>query len=208
MPAPIIHHHQGDLPAGLTFPRGVAIDTETMGLNPHRDRLCVVQLSGGDHEAHIVQLNQDPHYDCPHLKALLRDDAMLKIFHYGRFDVAVLYHYLGVMVQNIFCTKIASKLTRTYTSRHGLRFLCSDLLSIELSKQAQSSDWGAPQLTKEQLAYAAGDVLYLHKLMNKLEPMLQREGRRELAQRCFDFLPTVAQLDLMGYDELNLFHHL
>lgn len=208
MPKPTIHHHLGDLPSDVIFPNGVAIDTEAMGLNPHRDRLCVVQLSGGDHTAHIIQLNLDTVFDCPNLKALLSNDTIQKIYHYGRFDIAVLYQYLGVMTKNVFCTKIASKLTRTYTSRHGLKSLCSDLLGIELCKQSQTSDWGATTLTKAQLAYAASDVLYLHKLKDIFEVRLARENRTDLAKECFDALPTVAKLDLLGYEDLSLFHHM
>ena len=207
MALPTIHHHKGDLPADVTFPNGVAIDTEAMGLNPHRDRLCVVQLSGGDHTAHVVQVNLDTKFECPNLKRILGDDSLLKIYHYGRFDIAVLYQYLGILTQNVFCTKIASKMTRTFTSKHGLKALCSDLLSIELSKQSQTSDWGSETLTKEQLAYAASDVLYLHKLKEKFEVLLAREGRTELAQSCFDFLPTVAKLDLLGYEGDSIFNH-
>ncbi len=207
MGAPTIHHHIGDLPADVKFPNGVAIDTEAMGLNPHRDRLCVVQLSGGDHTAHIVQVNLDTKFDCPNLKAILADDALTKIYHYGRFDIATIYHHLGVLTKNVFCTKIASKLTRTYTSKHGLKYLCSDLLSIELSKQSQTSDWGAKELSKEQLAYAASDVLYLHKLKAIFEELLAREERTEIAARCFEFLPTVAQLDLLGYGDPDIFDH-
>lgn len=207
MPAPKIHHHIGDLAADITFSNGVAIDTETMGLNPMRDRLCVVQLSGGDHTAHIVQVNLDSDFNCPNLKAVLAHDSLEKIYHYGRFDIATIYHHLGVLTKNIFCTKIASKLTRTYTSKHGLKYLCSDLLNIELSKQSQTSDWGAKTLSKEQLAYAASDVLYLHKLKAIFVELLEREGRTKLAQECFDFLPSVAQLDLLGYTSPDIFDH-
>ncbi|HBN22520.1 MAG TPA: hypothetical protein DD412_04715 [Holosporales bacterium] len=207
MARPEIHHHRGDLPDNVKFSGSVAIDSEAMGLNPHRDRLCVVQLSAGDGTAHVVQLNEDFSYNCPNLKAMLADNSITKIYHYGRFDIAILYHYLGVLTEPVYCTKIASKLVRNFTSRQGLKSLCSDLLGIELSKQSQSSDWGNPNLTKEQLAYAASDVLHLHALKEKLDPMLKREGRFEMAQKCFDFLPTVAQLDLLGYEELQVFTH-
>ena len=207
MTLPTIHHHLGDLPEGITFSNGVAIDTEAMGLNPHRDRLCVVQLSGGDNTAHVVQVNLDDKYDCPNLKKILADESIQKIYHYGRFDIAILYQYLGVLTTNVFCTKIAAKLVRTYTSRHGLKNLCSEMLSIELSKQSQTSDWGSETLTKEQLAYAASDVLYLHQLKEQFDKALIREGRVDLAKRCFGFLPTVAQLDLLGYEDLSLFNH-
>ncbi|NCP61815.1 MAG: ribonuclease D [Alphaproteobacteria bacterium] len=202
-----IHHHKGDLPDTVKFTGSVAIDSEAMGLNPHRDRLCVVQLSAGDGTAHVVQLNENFSYDCPNLKALLADNSITKIYHYGRFDIAILYHYLGVLTQPVYCTKIASKLVRNFTPRQGLKSLCSDLLGIELSKQSQSSDWGDPNLTKEQLAYAASDVLHLHALKEKLDSILKREGRLEMAQKCFDFLPTVARLDLLGYEDLQVFSH-
>lgn len=207
MGAPTIYHHKGDLPNDITFPNGVAIDTEAMGLNPHRDRLCVVQLSGGDHTAHVVQLNEDTRFDCPNLKSVLADDDLEKIYHYGRFDIAVIYQYLGILTRNVFCTKVASKLVRTFISRHGLKALCSDLLSIELSKQSQTSDWGASDLSKEQLAYAASDVLYLHQLKEKLSVLLEREKRWDLAKGCFEALPTVARLDLLGYEDLSIFTH-
>lgn len=207
MARPEIHHHKGDLPDNINFSDSVAIDSEAMGLNPHRDRLCVVQLSAGDGTAHVVQLNEDFSYNCPNLKAMLADNSITKIYHYGRFDIAILYHYLGVLTEPVYCTKIASKLVRNFTPRQGLKSLCSDLLGIELSKQSQSSDWGNPNLTKEQLAYAASDVLHLHALKEKLDSMLKREKRLEMAQKCFDFLPTVAQLDLLGYEELQVFTH-
>lgn len=207
MARPEIHHHKGDLPDNVKFKGSIAIDSEAMGLNPHRDRLCVVQLSAGDGTAHVVQLNENFSYDCPNLKAMLADESLTKIYHYGRFDIAILYHYLGVLTQPVYCTKIASKLVRNFTPRQGLKSLCSDLLGVELSKQSQSSDWGNPTLTKEQLAYAASDVLHLHALKEKLDVMLKREGRMEMAQKCFEFLPTVAQLDLLGYEELQVFAH-
>ncbi len=207
MAVPKIHHHKGDLPDTIKFKESVAIDSEAMGLNPHRDRLCVVQLSAGDGTAHVVQLNENFSYDCPNLKALLADESITKLYHFGRFDIAILYHYLGVLTKPVYCTKIASKLVRNYTSRQGLKSLCSDLLGVELSKQSQSSDWGNPELSRAQLAYAASDVLHLHDLKEKLDVMLKREGRLEIAQECFNFLPTVAQLDLLGYDELQVFTH-
>ena len=201
-----VTYHRGDLPAGLSFGTSVAIDSETMGLNPWRDRLCVVQLSSGDGTAHVVQLPQGE-YDAPHLKALLTDPAVTKIFHFGRFDIAVLKQYLGVVTGPVYCTKIASKLVRTFTDRHGLKDLCKELLNIELSKQQQSSDWGADMLTDEQMKYAASDVLYLHQMKEKLDVMLAREGRTELAQACFEFLPARALLDLAGWPEIDVFAH-
>lgn len=198
--------HKNDLPAGLTFKGSIAIDTETMGLDPRRDRLCLVQLSGGDGNAHLVQLEPGK-YEAPRLKALLTDASVLKIFHFARFDIATLLHHLGVMTAPIYCTKIASRLTRTYTDRHGLKDLCLDILSIELSKQKQSSDWGAAKLGKEQLEYAASDVLHLHKLKAELDGLLAREGRSELAEACFRFLPARARLDLAGWGEVDVFAH-
>jgi len=205
MPPARIHLHRGDLPAPVSFGTSVAVDSETLGLKPHRDRLCVVQLSAGDGTAHLVQLSQSG-YDAPNLKALLTDPAVLKIFHFARFDVAVLQHYLGVEAQPIYCTKIASKLVRTYTDRHGLKDLTSELIGVELSKQQQSSDWAAADLSQQQQAYAASDVLHLHKLKERLDGMLEREGRRHLAQACFDFLPTRACLDLAGFED-DIFAH-
>jgi len=201
-----IRFHKGDLPNSYTPAKFVAIDSETMGLNPHRDKLCVVQLSNGDGTADVVQLNRS-NYDCPNLKKMLADPTITKIFHFARFDVAVISKYLGIDVTPIYCTKIASKLVRTYTDRHGLKNLCSELTQHELSKQQQSSDWGADELSQAQLEYAASDVLYLHELMEKLNVMLAREGRTELAQKCFDFLPTRAQLDLAGWEETDIFAH-
>jgi ribonuclease D len=198
--------HRGDLPAGLEFGPAVAVDTETMGLNPFRDRLCVVQLSAGDGTSHLVQFAIGA-YDAPNLKALLTDPLVTKIFHFARFDLAVLRHYLGVLTGPIYCTKIASKLARTFTDRHGLKDLCKDLLDIELSKQQQSSDWGAATLTDEQLQYAASDVLHLHALKARLDEMLEREGRAALARACFDFLPWRALLDLGGWAEVDVFAH-
>ena len=201
------HLHRGDLPPGLTFGDSVAIDTETMGLAPHRDRLCLVQLSRGDGDCHFVQFPPGEAGDAPHLAALLSDEAVLKIFHFARFDVAVLEHALGVRCGPVYCTKIASRLARTFTDRHGLKDLCRDLLGIEISKQQQSSDWGADRLTQDQLAYAANDVLHLHPLKQKLDQMLAREGRTELAAACFAFLPDRARLDLEGWPEVDIFSH-
>jgi ribonuclease D len=198
--------HKGDLPPGLSFAKGVAIDTETLGLKPHRDRLCLVQLSGGDGTAHLVQLDGKS-YEAPNLKALLEAPATLKIFHYARFDVAVLKRYLGVDVAPLYCTKIASKLVRTYTDRHGLKDLCSELAGVELSKQQQSSDWAAAKLSPEQEHYAASDVLHLHAIKSKLDMMLDRDGRRAEAEACFKFLPVRAGLDLAGFDEMDVFSH-
>ncbi len=201
-----IHLHKGDLPAGVDFGASVAIDTETMGLNPHRDRLCLAQLSGGDGVSHLVQFAPGA-YDAPNLRALLADPKTLKIFHFGRFDIAVLAHYLGTVAAPVYCTKIASKLVRTFTDRHGLKDLCRELLGVELSKQQQSSDWGAPNLTEEQKRYAASDVLHLHALKTKLDEMLVRENRQQLALACFAFLPTRAFLDLAGFENLDIFEH-
>jgi len=206
MTAAKIKLHHGDLPDGLTFPNGVAIDTETLGLKPHRDRLCLVQLSSGDGTAHLVKFDAE-NYDAPRLKALLTDPKILKIFHFARFDIAVLGLYLGVETSPIYCTKIASKLARTYTDRHGLKDLASELLAVELSKQQQSSDWGSAELSDSQKAYAANDVLHLHAIKAKLDPMLSRVGRRELAQAAFEFLPTRARLDLIGFEDDDIFAH-
>jgi ribonuclease D len=201
-----IHLHRGDLPSGLSLGPAVAIDTEAMGLHPHRDRLCLVQLSAGDGVCHLVQF---PHgrYEAPNLKALLTDPAVTKLFHFARFDIALLQAYLGVVTEPVYCTKIASRLTRTFTDRHGLKDLVKDLLGVDLSKQQQSSDWGADELTDEQLRYAASDVLHLHQLRQRLDAMLAREGRTELAQSCFRFLPTRAALDLAGWPEEDIFAH-
>lgn len=201
-----IHLHRGDLPNDVAFPGVVAIDTEAMGLNPHRDRLCLVQLSAGDGVCHLVQFAPGQ-YDAPNLRALLADPAVLKLFHFGRFDIALMQHYLGVLAAPVYCTKIASKLARTFTDRHGLKDLCKDLLGIDLSKQQQSSDWGAEELSDEQLRYAASDVLHLHALRTRLDAMLVREGRAELAAACFQFLPTRALLDLAGWAEQDIFQH-
>jgi ribonuclease D len=198
--------HRGDLPEGLLFGDAVAIDTEAMGLNPHRDRLCLVQLSRGDGDAHLVQFPPGC-YNAPNLKRLLGDPEIVKLFHFARFDIAMLYHYLGVMPQPLYCTKIASRLVRTFTDRHGLRDLCRDLLGVDLKKEQQSSDWGAPSLSEEQLRYAASDVLHLHALRERLDGMLAREGRTALAQSCFEFLPARALLDLAGWPEQDIFAH-
>ena len=198
--------HKNDLPAGLDFKGAVAVDTETLGLLPRRDRLCLVQLSAGDGTAHLVQFDGTD-WSAPRLKALLADASILKLFHFARFDVAVLRHYLGVLPQPIYCTKIASKLARTYTDRHGLKDLCGELLGIDLSKQQQSSDWGAEKLTDQQRSYAASDVLHLHALKAKLAAMLEREGRTEIAETCFRFVGTRASLDLAGFEDMDIFEH-
>ena len=198
--------HRGDLPDLSRYTGAVAIDTETMGLNPHRDRLCVVQLSPGDGSADVVQIPKG-HTDAPNLKALLANPAVTKIFHFARFDVAVLYQTFGVMTGPIYCTKIASRLIRTYTDRHGLKDLVREVLNVDLSKQQQSSDWGSDSLTEPQLAYAASDVLHLHALRERLDAMLVREGRTQLAKACFDFLPTRALLDLQGWEDEDIFAH-
>jgi ribonuclease D len=201
-----IRVHQGDLPADYAPGAAVAIDTETLGLNPHRDRLCVVQLSRGDGGADLVQIARGQ-ARAPHLERLLADPQVTKIFHFARFDVAVLFHAFGVMTQNVYCTKIASKLVRTYTDRHGLKDLVRELAGVDLSKQQQSSDWAAPVLSEAQIAYAASDVLHLHALRERLDVMLAREGRAEIAAACFAFLPTRARLDLMGWPENDIFSH-
>lgn len=209
-PGPVVLHRD-DLPDGLELGPLVAVDTETMGLNPHRDRLCLVQLSSGDGTAHLVQIvPQRPGGappDCPNLRKLLSDPAVTKLMHYARFDVAVLQHSLGIAVTPVICTKIAARLVRTFTDRHGLAALCREMLGVELSKYQQSSDWGAAVLTPEQLAYAASDVLHLHDLWEKLEALLIRENRRDLAQACYDFLPARARLDLLGYEQADIFAH-
>lgn len=199
-------HHKGDLPDGLKLGPMVAIDCETMGLNPHRDRLCVVQLSRGDGNAHIVQIAQGQ-TEAPNLCKLLADPDVLKLFHYGRFDIAAMFNTFGTLASPVYCTKIASRLVRTYTDRHGLKFLLQEMLGVDISKQQQSSDWGAETLTAAQLDYAASDVLYLHRLKAALDKMLEREGRVEIAQSCFDFLPTRARLDLMGWPDTDIFAH-
>src|SRR6187402_2407047 len=201
-----IRLHRGDLPDLSRYTDSVAIDTETMGLHPHRDRLCVVQLSNGDGSADVVQIPKG-HTDAPNLKKLLGDPSVTKIFHFARFDVGTLFHALGVMPQPIYCTKIASRLVRTYTDRHGLKDLVREVLNIDLSKQQQSSDWGNEKLTDAQLEYAASDVLYLHDLKRHLDRMLRREGRMTLAETCFRFLPARIELDLLGWDETDIFAH-
>ena len=200
------HLHRGDLPDGIDFGSAVAVDTEAMGLNPHRDRLCLVQLSAGDGNAHLVQILPGQH-EAPRLKALMADPTVTKLFHFARFDLAMIYHYLGVMTGPVYCTKIASRLARTFTDKHGLRDLCKDLLNVDLSKQQQSSDWGAANLTDQQLQYAATDVLHLHALRAKLDTMLAREGRTDLARASFAFLPTRVLLDLEGWPEQDIFAH-
>ncbi|WP_299753234.1 ribonuclease D [uncultured Boseongicola sp.] len=198
--------YQGDLPDDLDLGDMVAIDCETMGLNPHRDRLCLVQLSGGDGNAHLVQIAKGQ-TSAPNLERLLTDPEVLKLFHFGRFDIAAMFHAFGALTAPVYCTKIASKLIRTYTDRHGLKNLLDELLSIDISKLQQMSDWGAPELSEAQLNYAASDVLYLHAMRDKLNERLEREGRMDLAQAAFDFLPTRAQLDLAGWPEIDIFSH-
>ena len=198
--------YQGDLPDGLDLGPLVAIDTETLGLNPHRDRLCLAQLSGGDGVCHAVQFAAGQ-YAAPNLKKLLTDPGKTKLFHFARFDVAIFRQYLGIDTKPVYCTKIASKLVRTYTDKHGLKDLVRELLNVDLSKEQQSSDWGAKDLTEKQLAYAANDVAYLHQLKTALDTMLAREGRTHLAQACFDFLPSRAELDLAGWEEVDIFAH-
>ncbi len=206
MANPKIKLHTGDLPAGLSFGSAVAVDTETLGLNPQRDRLCLVQLSAGDGVAHLVQIAAGQ-TQAPCLKALLEDAAVTKIFHFARFDIGMLDKYLGAVVAPIYCTKIVSKLVRTYTDRHGLKDLALELAQVELSKQQQSSDWGADVLSEQQLAYAASDVLYLHAIKAKLDAMLERSGRQAFAQAAFDFLPVRSKLDLAGFADDDLFAH-
>ncbi|EDX80339.1 MAG: ribonuclease D [Brevundimonas sp. 32-68-21] len=201
-----VYLHEGDLPDDLDLGPDVAIDSETMGLRFRRDPLCVVQLSAGDGNAHVVRLNR-PGYDCPNLKRLLTDPAVTKIFHFGRFDIGMFLLHLGVETRPVYCTKIASKLARTYTDRHGLKDVVRETVGVDLSKAQQSSDWGAAELTQAQLDYAASDVLYLHAARAKLDLMLAREGRAELAAQCFDFLPTRSALDLAGWDEIDIFAH-
>ena len=201
-----IELHHGDLPENLSFGDSVAIDTETLGLDPHRDRLCVAQLSAGDGNAHLVKFSPGQ-IEAPNLAALMADASVLKLFHFGRFDIAVMQQYLGVTASPVYCTKIASKLVRTYTDRHGLKDLCRELLGVEISKEQQSSDWGADELTSQQMTYAASDVLHLHALKSRLDDMLEREGRTKTAQACFDFLPARASLDLAGWPETDIFAH-
>ncbi len=198
--------HKGDLPDNIDWGKSVAIDTETLGLNPHRDKLCLVQLSAGDGNAHLVQVDRS-NYDAPNLKSLLANKDITKIFHFARFDVAVLKKYLGVDVTPVYCTKIASRLVRTYTDRHGLKDLVREMLGVDMSKQQQSSDWGLPVLSDAQKQYAASDVLYLHELQIRLDQMLAREGRTDLARSCFEFLPTRTALDLAGWAEQDIFSH-
>jgi ribonuclease D len=206
-----IRLHRHDLPDGVAFGAVVAVDTETMGLDPRRDRLCLVQLSAGDGSAHLVQISPPAlggrGADCPNLKRLLADPGVVKLMHFARFDVGMLQHSLDIRVAPVRCTKIAAKLVRTFTDRHGLRDLCKELLGVEISKQQQTSDWGATELTSDQLAYAASDVLHLHALWERLEALLRREGRLELANACFDFLPARAALDLQGWDAPDIFAH-
>lgn len=203
-----VHFHEEDLPPGvLTGTGAIAVDTETMGLITARDRLCVVQLSDGSGNEHLVRFAPGSSYDSPNLKAVLGDPSRLKLYHFARFDLAALYHYLGVMAGPVFCTKIASRLTRTYTDRHGLKNLVEELLGESLSKQQQSSDWGGPVLSEAQRDYAASDVRFLHRLQAELTLRLEREGRMHLAQACFDFLPTRALLDLAGWPEADIFAH-
>lgn len=201
-----ITYHIGDLPAGLDLGPVVAIDSETMGLSVHRDRLCVIQLSGGDGTAHVVHFPR-PVYDAPNLRRLLADPVVTKLFHFARFDLAMIHKHLGVRCAPVWCTKLASKLCRTNTDRHGLKDLCRELIGVDLSKQQQTSDWGAPELNADQLAYAASDVLYLHQLKARLEVLLDREDRRAVAEECFRFLPTRAELDLLDWDDVDIFSH-
>nr|WP_217360740.1 ribonuclease D [Ruegeria arenilitoris] len=198
--------YKNDLPDGLDLGPIVAIDCETMGLNPHRDRLCVIQMSGGDGDCHIVQVEKGQ-TSAPNLSAMLESPDVLKLFHFGRFDIAAMYHAFGALAAPVYCTKIASRLVRTYTDRHGLKNLCQELLGVDISKQQQMSDWGAETLTEAQLDYAASDVLYLHRLRDALNARLAREGRTEMAQACFDFLPMRARLDLAGWPETDIFAH-
>lgn len=198
--------HKGDLPSGLRWGSSIAIDTETLGLSLTRDKLCVVQISSGDGTAHVIQMDRET-YDAPNLKALLEDPSIEKIFHFARFDLAMIQKWLGVECKPVFCTKIASKLARTYTDRHGLKDVSRELVGIDMSKAQQSSDWGAETLSDAQLAYAASDVLHLHAIRDKLATMLEREGRTELARACFDFLPKRSQLDLEGWPEVDIFAH-
>ena len=204
---PAVEVHRGDLPKGLNFGRAVAVDSESQGLHPHRDRLCMVQLSAGDGNAHLVHF-PGPDFDAPNLKAVLADKRITKIFHYARFDIGIIRQYLGVMPTPIYCTKIASRLVRTYTDRHGLKDLCKELLGIELSKEQQSSDWAAEKLSPAQIGYAAADVLHLHALKERLDAMLAREDRVRLAESCFAFLPVRAELDLAGFEAEDLFAHI
>lgn len=200
------HLHKGDLPSDVKFSGNIAVDTEAMGLNNRRDRLCLVQLSDGNGDAHLVQFSKDE-YKAPNLIKLLTDPARIKIFHFARFDLALMRYYLGVRTTPVYCTRTASRLARTYTDKHGYKDVCRELLGVDVSKQQQSSDWGHAKLTQEQIDYAAADVLYLHRLKAKLDEMLNREGRMEMAQACFDFLPFRAELDLAGWEHEDLFAH-
>ena len=202
-----VHFHEEDLPEGVLAPGPVAVDTEAMGLHPARDRLCVVQISDGRGDEHLVRFGPDSDYSAPNLKAILADPARLKLYHFARFDLAIMEAYLGVMAEPVYCTKTASRLVRTYTDRHGLKELIRELLGTDISKQQQSSDWGAPELSDAQKEYAASDVRYLHQLREKLDERLSREGRTGLAQACFDFLPHRARLDLAGWPEIDIFAH-
>lgn len=197
--------HKGDLPDSVTFGDSVAIDTETTGLSPLRDRLCLVQLCFGDDTAHLVQM--DGTFDCPNLKKLVADPNIMKLFHFGRFDIMMLEKYLGVLCEKVYCTKIASKLARTFTDKHGLRDLAKDLIGVDINKQQQTSDWAADELSDDQLKYAASDVWHLHRMKEKLDVLLAREGRTEMAQACFDFLPMRAHMDLRGYENMDIFSH-
>jgi ribonuclease D len=201
-----VEHHRGDLPADIDFGKSIAIDTETLGLNPLRDRLCLIQMSAGDGSSHLVQFEAGQ-YDAPNLKKILADESILKIFHFARFDIAVIKQYLGITCRPVYCTKIASKLTRTYTDRHGLKDICAELLDVDISKQQQQSDWGANELSPQQLEYAASDVLYLHRLKEVLDRRLLRENRMDLANACFGFLPHRAELDLTGWADQDIFAH-
>lgn len=203
-----VHFHEEDLPAGVLAEGDVAVDTETMGLVTPRDRLCLVQISDGKGDEHLVRFGPGSRFDAPNLKAVLADPARTKLYHFARFDLAAIEHYLGVTAGPVYCTKIASKLTRTYTDRHGLKNLVDELLGVQLSKQQQSSDWGAPEISEAQREYAASDVRYLHRLREELDRRLAREGRTELAQACFDFLPTRARLDRLGWAEHDIFAHM
>ncbi len=203
-----VHLHQEDLPAGALAPGAVAVDTETMGLHPARDRLCLVQISDGGPDEHLIRFAAGSDFAAPNLKAVLTDPARLKLYHFARFDLASIHAYLGVVAGPVFCTKIASRLTRTYTDRHGLKELVREMLGTEISKAQQSSDWGAPELTDAQREYAASDVRYLHRLREQFDVRLAREGRTALAQACFDFLPARAMIDLAGWDEIDIFAHI
>jgi len=202
-----VHFHEEDLPEGVLAPGPIAVDTETMGLVTQRDRLCVVQISDGRGDEHLVRFGKDSTFEAPNLKAALADPTRLKLFHFARFDLAAIEYYLGVMAAPVFCTKIASKLVRTYTDRHGLKNLVSELLGADMSKQQQSSDWGGPELSEAQREYAASDVRFLHRLQAELAKRLEREGRMEIAQACFDFLPTRARLDIAGWSDKDIFSH-